>query len=300
MSNSFDSTPGRQVPKPFRLAMLTSVVAISAGAFTPALAQDAPAKPKALKVCQDPNNMPFSNEKAEGFENRIADLFAKSMGVPVEYFNYPQRFAFVRSTLRYKVPGQDYPCDIMLGVPKGFGQVAGTQAYYRSTYAMVFPKGKGLDEVKSADDFLKLDPAKLKSLRIGIYDKSPASAWLDAHGLVDQGVPYPTVDVNRDHYPGWLIDQELANGKVDVAIVWGPVAAHYADKLKTAELIVVPMKSEPGVKFDFEIAMGVRHGEPEWKSQVETLIEQNKDEIQAILHSYHVPLIDDKLEVISN
>lgn len=300
MIDSYDSTASRLAPKALRLAVLTTVAAISAGIFTPVVAQDAPAKPKALKVCQDPNNMPFSNEKAEGFENRIADLFAKSMGVPVEYYNYPQRFAFVRNTLRYKLPDQDYPCDIMLGVPKGFGQVAGTQAYYRSTYAMVIPRGKGLDSVKSADDFLKLDPAKLKSLRIGLYDKSPASAWLDAHDLVDQGVPYPTVDVNRDHYPGWLIEQELANGKIDVAIIWGPVAAHYAEKLKAADLMVVPLKSEPGVKFDFEIAMGVRYGEPEWKAQIETLLEQNKDEIQAILHSYKVPLIDDKLEVISN
>lgn len=300
MIDSYDSTASRLAPKALRLAVLTTVAAISAGIFTPVVAQDAPAKPKALKVCQDPNNMPFSNEKAEGFENRIADLFAKSMGVPVEYYNYPQRFAFVRNTLRYKLPDQDYPCDIMLGVPKGFGQVAGTQAYYRSTYAMVIPRGKGLDSVKSADDFLKLDPAKLKSLRIGLYDKSPASAWLDAHDLVDQGVPYPTVDVNRDHYPGWLIEQELTNGKIDVAIIWGPVAAHYAEKLKAADLMVVPLKSEPGVKFDFEIAMGVRYGEPEWKAQIETLLEQNKDEIQAILHSYKVPLIDDKLEVISN
>lgn len=300
MIDSYDSTASRLAPKALRLAVLTTVAAISAGIFTPVVAQDAPAKPKALKVCQDPNNMPFSNEKAEGFENRIADLFARSMGVPVEYYNYPQRFAFVRNTLRYKLPDQDYPCDIMLGVPKGFGQVAGTQAYYRSTYAMVIPRGKGLDSVKSADDFLKLDPAKLKSLRIGLYDKSPASAWLDAHDLVDQGVPYPTVDVNRDHYPGWLIEQELANGKIDVAIIWGPVAAHYAEKLKAADLMVVPLKSEPGVKFDFEIAMGVRYGEPEWKAQIETLLEQNKDEIQAILHSYKVPLIDDKLEVISN
>lgn len=283
-----------------KLAALALATLLSATIASPAVAQDAPAKPTALRVCQDPNNMPFSNDKGEGFENRIAELFAKSMGVPVEYFNYPQRFAFVRSTLRYKLPGQDYPCDIMLGVPKGFGQVSGTQAYYRSTFAMVIPRGKGLDEVKSADDFLKLDPSQLKSLRIGLYDKSPASAWLDAHDLVDQGVPYPTVDMNRDHYPGWLIEQELANDKIDVAIIWGPVAAHYAEKVKSVELMVVPMKSEPGVKFDFEIAMGVRYGEPEWKSQIEALLEQNKDEIQSILHSYHVPLINDKLEVISN
>lgn len=289
------SIPKRSVPlRGIALTLLTST-ALSA---LPALAEES--RPKELRVCQDPNNMPFSNEQAEGFENRIADLFAKSMGVPVKYYNYPQRFAFVRNTLRYKLPDQDYPCDIMLGVPKGFGQVAGTEAYYRSTYAMVFPKGKGLDDVKSVDDFLKLDAARLKKLKIGLYDKSPASAWMDKHNLVEQGVPYPTVDVNRDHYPGWIVDKELATGNIDVAILWGPVAAHYARKVPDMEMVVLPMKSEPGVKFDFEIAMGVRHGEPEWKSQVEGLLEKHRSEIDGILKAYHVPLVNDALEVVSN
>ncbi len=282
---------------PARFFALAVVSAAALGAL-PAHAETV--KPKELRVCQDPNNMPFSNEQAEGFENRIAEVFAKSMGVPVKYYNYPQRFAFVRNTLRYKLPDQDYPCDIMLGVPKGFGQVAGTEAYYRSTYAMVFPKGKGLDDVKSVEDFLKLDPARLKKLRIGLYDKSPASAWMDKHNLVEQGVPYPTVDVNRDHYPGWLVDKELAAGNIDVAILWGPVAAHYARKVPGVEMVILPMKSEPGVKFDFEIAMGVRHGEPEWRNQIDGLLAKHKAEIDGILKAYHVPLVNDALEVVSN
>lgn len=264
----------------------------------PAIAQEAIAGPSELRVCQDPANLPFSNDRGEGFENRIAELFAKSMGVPLKYYSYPQRFAFVRNTLRYKLPGEDYRCDVMLGVPVGFDQVSGTKPYYRSTYAMVFPKGKGLDEVKSVEDFLRLDAAKLSSLRIGVHDKSPASKWLARHNLVDQGVPYKTVDVNVDHYPGWIIDKELAEGKIDVAIVWGPVAAYYAGQVKAPELLVVPMKSEPGIKFDYEIAMGVRYGEPEWKKQIEALIDSNTAEIQSILKQYHVPLIDEGLAPI--
>lgn len=265
---------------------------------TTVLAQEATAIPKELRVCQDPANLPFSNERGEGFENRIAELFARSMGVPLKYYSYPQRFAFVRNTLRYKLPGEDYPCDVMLGVPVGFDQVSGTKPYYRSTYAMVFPKGKGLDDVKSVQDFLALDPAKLSSLRIGVHDKSPASKWLARHNLVDQGVPYKTVDVNVDHYPGWIIDKELVEGRIDVAIVWGPVAAYYAGQVKSPELLVVPMKSEPGIKFDYEIAMGVRYGEPEWKKQIEALIDGNASEIQSILKQYHVPLIDEALEPV--
>lgn len=265
------------------VAMAVSATAVAAADLVPVV--------KELRVCQDPNNMPFSNEKGEGLENRIAELFANSLGVPLVYYSYPQRFAFVRNTLRYKLPGEDFRCDVMLGVPVGFDQVSGTKPYYRSTYALVFAKGKGLDGVKSGEDFLRLDPAVRSRLKIGLYDRSPASKWLARHDLVDQGVPFPTVDVNPDHYPGWMIDQELVPGNIDVAILWGPVAAYFADKVKAVDLTVVPLRSEPGIKFDFDIAMGVRYGEPEWKQQIETLIDRHQADIDRILSEYHVPRV---------
>lgn len=277
-----------------RKALAVGVVGLMMFGAGTSTASEGGAAIKELRVCQDPANMPFSNEKGEGLENRIAELFASSLGVPVKYYSYPQRFAFVRNTLRYKLPGEDYRCDVMLGVPAGFDQVSGTKPYYRSTYALVFVKGKGLDEVKSGEDFLRLDRSTLSGLKIGVYDKSPASKWLARHSLEDQGVPYQTVDVNADHYPGWMVDNDLLNGKIDVAILWGPVAAYYADKVKSTELVVVPLKSEPGIKFDFDIAMGVRYGEPEWKKQIETLIERHKDDIDRILKAYHVPLLDEQ------
>lgn len=283
---------GRSAGKLGRAAALLAAAAALSGFMSSTAAQENDSGPRALRVCQDPNNLPFSNEKGEGIENRIAELFAKSMGVPLKYHSYPQRFAFIRNTLRFKLPGQPYPCDVILGLPAGFDQVALTKPYYRSTYALVFPKGKGLDQVKSGEDFLKLGRDKLSSLRIGVHDKSPASAWLAKHDLVDQGVPYQTIDVNRDHYPGWIIDQELVSGKIDVAIVWGPVASYYAQRVKSAELVVVPLKSEPGVKFDYAMAMGVRHGEPEWKDELQGLIDKHKNEIDAILKDYRVPLVD--------
>ena len=277
------------------VALGTGAALLGAGAVS---ANEGAPPLKELKVCQDPANMPFSNDKGEGLENRIAELFAGSLGVPVKYYSYPQRFAFVRNTLRYKLPGEDFRCDVMLGVPAGFDQVSGTKPYYRSTYALVFPKGKGLDGVKTGEDFLRLDPATLKALKIGLYDKSPGSKWLARHDLVDQGVPYATVDVVAEHYPGWMIDNDLVKGKIDVAILWGPVAAYYASKIKDMELVVVPLKSEPGIKFDFEIAMGVRYGEPEWKKQIETLIDRHKDDLDRILKAYHVPLVDEQLNPI--
>jgi len=270
--------------------------AIATGLLTmaaPAVAQDAPAPRTAFRVCQDPNNPPFSSPKSDGIENKVAELFAKELGLPVEYYSFPQRLAFVRNTLRYKLPGRDYPCDIIMGVPAGYDQVSVTKPYYRSTHALVYAPGKGLDGVKTVEDFLKLDRAVLSKLRIGLYDRSPGSEWLNRHGLVDQGVPYQMMSADPAFYAGQLIDKELATGKIDAAIVWGPLAGYYAKQVASPRLTVVPMKSEPNIKFDFAIAMGVRYGEREWKQQVEGLIEKLQPQITAILNDFGVPLVEE-------
>ena len=272
-------------------AWLAGIAFFAAG--LPAAAQVKPPERTALRVCQDPNNLPFSNTRGEGIENRIAEVFGKALGLPVAYFSFPQRLAFIRNTLRYKLPGQDYPCDIVMGVPAGFDQVSATKPYYRSTYAMVFAKGKGLDGVKSSADFLALDRAKLDTLRIGVHDRSPASDWLSKHGLVDRGVPYKMMDADPAQYPGQIIENDLAANKIDVAIVWGPIAGYFAKRVQSPALTVVPMKSEPGVRFDYQMAMGVRYGEREWKQQVESLLESRRADIQAILQEFGVPQIDE-------
>ena len=256
-----------------------------------AQAPDVPER-KALKVCQDPNNLPFSNAGGEGFENRIAELFGKDLGLPVTYYGFPNRMNFIRNTLRYKLPTDDYPCDIVMGVPAGFDQVSVTKPYYRSTYSLVYPKGKGLDALRSSDDLLALPRDRLSTLRIGLYDRSPASEWLARHDLVDRGVPYLMMNADPSQYPGQLIERDLEQGKIDVAIVWGPIAGFFARRVHSPELVVVPMKSEPGLAFDFAMAMGVRYGEPAWKQQVEGLLVKHRTEIQAILRDYGVPLVD--------
>ena len=277
----------------WRLAAAMAAACLLAPLATGAAAQDAPAKRTELRVCQDPNNLPFSNTKGEGIENRIAEVFGKALNLPVTYYSFPQRLAFIRNTLRYKLPGQDYPCDIVMGVPVGFEEgVSVTKPYYRSTYALVFPKGKGMDNVATVNDFLALGPAKLKAMRIGLYDRSPASAWLSQHQLVESGVPYQMMNPDPQQYPGEIIEKDLASGKLDAAIVWGPIAGYFAQRVKTPQLVVLPLKSEPGIRLDYEMAMGVRFGEREWKQQVEGLIESRKADIQAILKEYGVPLVD--------
>lgn len=266
---------------------------LAALAVPPLSASAQDSERKALRVCQDPNNLPFSNVAGEGIENKLAELFGRALGLPVTYYAFPARMAFIRNTLRYKLPGEDFRCDIVMGVPVGFDQVSVTKPYYRSTYALVYPKGKGLDEVHSTLDFLGLGPERLKQLRIGIYDRSPASEWLNKHQLVEQGVPYQMLNADPAQYPGELLEKELASGKIDVAIVWGPIAGFFAKRVSAPQLVVVPMKSEPGVRFDYEMAMGVRYGEREWKQQIEQVIDTHRPEIRAILNDFGVPLVDE-------
>ena len=199
---------------------------------------------------------------------------------------------FIRNTLRFKLPTDDYPCDIVMGVPAEFDQVSATRPYYRSTYVLVYAKGKGLDEVHSSDDLLGMPQEQLKRLRIGLYDRSPASQWLAHHRMVDNGVPYQIMNADPDHFPGEDIEKDLVAGKIDAAIVWGPIGGFFAKHTRSPELAVVPMRSEPGVPMEFSIAMGVRYGEPHWKAQVESMIERHADDIQAILRDYGVPMVD--------
>jgi len=252
----------------------------------------------AFRPCIDPANMPFANANGDGFENRIADLFAKKLALPVQSYASPQRMNFIRNTLRYKLPGEDFRCDVVMGVPAGYDQVWATVPYYRSTYALVYPKGKGLDQVRSGIDLFALPPDRRSKLRIGIPDKSPASVWLVKHGMEEQAHPYQMRSPDPDQYPGEIIEKELAQGKIDAAIVWGPIAGYYAKRVRNVELVVVPLKSESGVKFDYEITMGVRYGEREWKETVDKLITDNRPAITAILREYSVPLVDERGEPI--
>lgn len=261
-----------------------------------AAAQQTP--PSAFRVCIDPSNLPFSNTAGEGIENRIAELFARQLGLKVEYFAFPQRMGFIRNTLRYRLPGQNFRCDVVLGVPDGYDMVSATKPYYRSTYALVYAKGRGLDGVRSGADLFALPPAVARKLQIGVYDKSPGATWLAKHGWEDQAKVYAILSPNPEQYPGEVIERDLAQGVVDAAVVWGPIAGYYAKRVKNVELVVVPLKSEPGVRFDYAIAMGVRYGEPAWKATIERLIADNQDALTGILREYNVPLVDERGDLI--
>jgi len=283
----------------WRATLPTAVAAITAMVFAllagPAAADDART---AFRPCIDPSNLPFANDKGEGFENQIAELFAKQLGLPVQSYSFPQRMNFIRNTLRYKLPGEDFRCDIVMGVPATFDQALPTAPYYHSTYALVYRKGQGLDDVKSGADLFALPQGVRDKLRIGIYDRSPAAIWLVRHGMEPQVKVFPMMSPNPEQYPGEIIEKDLAQGNLDAAVVWGPIAGYYAKRVRNVELVVIPLKSEPGVKFDYEIAMGVRQGEREWKATVDKLLAENKAAIATILREYNVPLVDGQGEPV--
>lgn len=247
----------------------------------------------ALRVCADPNSMPFSNNKQEGFENRIADLFSQSLGIPLEYTWFPQRRGFIRNTLRAKDPisGRE-KCDLVIAVPVQFEEGLVTQPYYRSTYVLVFKNDSSLGGMRSGDDLFALAPEVKDNLKIGVFDQTPATVWLAQHGMIRQMVGYPTLNADPDHYPGQLIERDLLNGELDAVIIWGPIGAYFAKKYPEANLNFIPLRSGDGIQFDFAIAMAVRFGDKDWRDQVKGLLVQHQDSINEILRSYHVPLLD--------
>lgn len=255
---------------------------------------------RVLRVCADPNNLPFSNRAGEGFENKIAELLAGELGWTLEYTWFPQRMGFIRNTLRGREPNSNrYKCDLVLGVPVGFELALTTKPYYRSTYALVYLKGKGLDGVKIPEDLVRLEPAMLKSLKLGVFGQTPPADWLLKHHLLDQAVPYRPQSGDSERYPGEIVEKDLAAGKVDVAFVWGPIAGYFAKNATAANMAVVPFEPVPDIQFDFRIAMGVRFGERAWRDTVERLLEANRQRIQGILAAYGVPQLDDEGRIMT-
>lgn len=278
------------------LVMITIVAVFSASS---ARAADG-VQEKILHVCQDPNNLPFSNQNLQGFENKLAEFFAQELGWKVQYTWYPQRMGFIRNTLRAKEPNSDrYKCDLVTGVQVGFDLGTTTRSYYRSTYAMAYVKGNGLDGVLTLEDLLKLNPDKRKSLRLGVFARSPVLDWLLQNDMINQIVSYQIQTGDPDWYPGQIIEKDLANGKIDIAFVWGPIAGYFAKNAKTVPIVAIPLKPRPDIQFDFSVAMAVRFGDKALKERIDQLIEKNQQKISVILADYGVPQLDDGGDFLS-
>lgn len=279
-------------PRPGRRLMPAFVCAWLALGSTGVHAQDAQAG--VLRVCADPNNLPLSNRQGEGYENKIAELLARELGWSLEYTWFPQRMGFIRNTLRARDPEHGrYKCDLVVGVPVGFELALTTRPYYRSTYTLAYVKGRGLDGVHTPADLLALAPERLKRLKLGVFGQTPPTDWLLEHALFDQVVPYQRQSGDPAEYPGEVIEKDLVAGSIDVAFAWGPIAGYFARKAPPPGIEVVPFPPDPRIQFDYSIAMGVRFGEREWKTRIEAAMEKVRPQIQALLASYGVPLLDE-------
>lgn len=246
-----------------------------------------------LRVCADPNNLPFSNRNEEGFENRLAAIWAQELGIELEYTWFPQRRGFERNTLNAIDPvNGHYKCDVIVGVPDGYDLAMTTRPYYRSTYALVYLTERGL-ELGGGEDLFTLPAETRDRLRIGVFTPGPAADWLAHHGMHRQMVPYSALDGDPNAYPGQIIENELRAGELDAAILWGPIAGYFAARADTADVAVLPLRSEPGVRFDFPISAGVRFGDREARARLESLMTRTAAETASLLAEYHVPLVSD-------
>jgi quinoprotein dehydrogenase-associated probable ABC transporter substrate-binding protein len=254
-----------------------------------------------LRVCADPDNMPQSNTSGDGYENRIAAKLASDLGQRLEYTFFPQRMGFVRNTLRQKDESTNqYKCDVIIGVPKGYELTATTQPYMHSTYAMVLPARGRLSTVENPDDLLKLPAEQLHALKIGVFARSPAVDWLLRNKLLDRGVFYAQQSGDVHENPAVIIERDLAAGTIDLAIAWGPIAGYLAGRHAAADgWRTVAFKPDPAITFDYEISMGVRFGEKEWKDTLDAWIAGHRGEINAILASYGIPLVADNGNLIA-
>ena len=248
---------------------------------------------KTVKVCADPNNPPYSDKKMQGFENKIADLLGKELGKKLEYTWFPQRMGFIRNTLKAQLADTgEYKCDVIIGYPTGAEMAATTNPYYRSTYAMVYVKKRGFDDIKSPDDLVNLPAERLAKLKLAMFDASPATDWLLKHHLVYHALPYQTMTGDAAVNTAETLEKDMKDGKLDMAIVWGPIAGWLQYHNKIGPLEVIPMRSESGIKFDFPISMAVRIPDKGRKEELNGLIESKAKEIRKILLAYHVPLVD--------
>lgn len=238
-----------------------------------------------LRVCADPNNLPYSNDRGEGFENRIAELVGEELDVPVEYTWFPQTIGFVRMTLGAN------RCDLIIGVATTNELMQNTNPYYRSSYVIVHRPDVGLETGR-------LDDPLLQILRIGIQPRTPVATIAARYGLLDGAKTYKLVVDTRLEKPVRDMVQDVVDGEIDVGLTWGPLAGYWAKQIDPS-LVVRPVAAGRGVeRTDYRISMGIRRGEPDWKLQLNEILSKRKDDIEAILHDYGVPLLDGRGELI--
>ena len=274
---------------------LALILAAAAGVSTAARAADVPTanlvNKQQLRVCADPSDLPSSNEKGEGFDNKIADILAEELKIPVVYTWFPKATGFIRMTLAAK------KCDLVIGWGQGDDMVLNTNAIYRSTAALVYKAGNGFDGIDTLAD------PRLKGKKIGVVQGSPGGNYVAKHGLMGNIKGYRLMVDRRHDNPAEEMMNDIRSGEVDVGVEWGPLAAYWAAR-GGEKLVVVPLLKESGAgKIAFRITMGVRNGDAEWKRRLNEIIAKRQGDIDKILLDYGLPLMvddDTKMDLITS
>jgi quinoprotein dehydrogenase-associated probable ABC transporter substrate-binding protein len=285
--------PGRA-----RAMVWTATVATVAAVSVAAFAQQPPpggdnlglelVDPKVLRVCSDPANLPFSNEKSEGFENKIAELLADKLGKRLAYTWYPSSTGFVRMTLG------SFRCDVIMGFPQGGDLAQSTNPYYRSAYTLVTKPGSELDGIDMLGD------ARLKGKRLGIVAGTPPATYLVTGGLMATAKPYPLVVDTRFDSVGRSMTKDIASGDVAAGVLWGPIAGWYARQSDPPLHVVPLLKESGGPPLSYRMTMGVRPTDQNWRRELNNVIRANQAEITKILVGYGVPLLDEGGHIITS
>ncbi|MCX4188394.1 quinoprotein dehydrogenase-associated putative ABC transporter substrate-binding protein [Methylophaga sp. OBS4] len=244
---------------------------------------------EAVRVCADGYNLPYSNKELQGFDNKIAELLGEELGLPVEYYWFPQRIGFSRNTIKKVDPETGkFLCDVAMSIPEHTDFLKPTQPYWSSIEAMVYRSGEGY-ELNSIADIAKVSKEQ-KPLRIGIFDRGITTKALLDLGLADQIQYFQMMPGDAKVNAGRVVEQALANGEIDVALMWGPIAGYYASVSK------VPMTMKPlnelGERFIFSFSMGTRYQDKAWNQLLNKFLEKRKDDIAAIMAQYNLPSLE--------
>ncbi len=247
-----------------------------------------------LKVCADPYMLPFSSEKGTGYENKIAELFATKLGRDLKYEWFPQRQGFIRNTLRAEDDEGNFKCDLVMTVPDGFDIAATTRPYFASTYFLVIAKGRGLDDI-TVPEMLSTVVAEGRPAKIAVSDQGPGQLWVFRNNLMGNMVPYVGQSGDPKENAGETIMRDIASGKIDASVVWGPTAGYYAKVLEPeAQFILLPLHNDPkypDMLLEYNMSMAVRHGEKEWLATINKLLQDNATEIERIMKDMNIPLM---------
>ena len=243
--------------------------------------------PKVFRVCADPHNLPFSDTTNSGFENKIAELFAKELGKNISFTWFPNAPGFVSKTLAL------YKCDIIMGMPQGDDIVQVTNPYYRTAYTLVFKPGRGLDGVDVLTD------QRLKDKHIGVVAGTPPATNLVLDGLIGNAKSYPLVVDTRYDSSAVAMIRDIVDDTIDAGVLWGPFAGYYAKQSKDRLTVVPLLKETNGSRMTYRIGMGVRYTDQEWKRELNRTIQENQPAINKLLLSFGVPLLDDNDRAIT-